>query len=350
MPLDEQPTLQTIADMTGLSRSTVSRALRNDPMQSEATCKRVQKVAEEINYRPSPMVSALMTQLKRQRKTSSTSTLAMVNTSKEKDDWKRWRTIKPFVDGCKKQAENSLYKIDDFWLYEPGMTSKRLNAILHARGIMGLIVIPLLKMNAHLDLDISNFACATAGYSIKSPNMHRAARDFSRDIKEALAIISHRNYQRAGLVIPSHIEYSNDYHWSAGYLTYQQSLEEKDRLSILLCASFHDESGLEKAYLEFQKWFHKNKPDVIISYGDYVPAFLERMGLNIPDHVAYVDLVVSSKDSKNTGLYLDFQHVGAAAVDMVIGQINRNQFGEPDYAKLTLIHGKWHEGSTLRSE
>ena len=85
MKMDRDPTLQTIADIAGLSRSTVSRALRNDPMQSRKTCEKVQQIAEEIGYRPSPMVSALMTQLKRGRKSQRTATIGLIDLFDEKE-------------------------------------------------------------------------------------------------------------------------------------------------------------------------------------------------------------------------------------------------------------------------
>ena len=47
-----RPTLKTIAYMTGLGISTVSRALKNGPEIGEATRARVQLIARQIGYRP----------------------------------------------------------------------------------------------------------------------------------------------------------------------------------------------------------------------------------------------------------------------------------------------------------
>ena len=51
-PRDERPTLKTIAFMTGLGVTTVSRALKDAPEIGEATKKRVRLVAKQIGYRP----------------------------------------------------------------------------------------------------------------------------------------------------------------------------------------------------------------------------------------------------------------------------------------------------------
>ncbi len=49
---DGKPTLRTIAQMTGLAITTISRALNNAPELSEETRVRVQKIAAEIGYVP----------------------------------------------------------------------------------------------------------------------------------------------------------------------------------------------------------------------------------------------------------------------------------------------------------
>lgn len=51
-PAPIRPTLKTIATMTGLGVTTVSRALKNAPDISQATKSRVSQVAQQIGYRP----------------------------------------------------------------------------------------------------------------------------------------------------------------------------------------------------------------------------------------------------------------------------------------------------------
>ena len=348
--MQTEPTLQTIADMTGLSRSTVSRAMRNDPMQSRKTCERVQKLAQEIGYRPSPMVSALMSQLKRTRKTTTTGIIGLIDLFPEKNGWKKWRSLPPFIEGCKSRAEAYNYKLEHFWLGQPDLTPKRLYTILRSRGIIGLVVIPMFEMNAHMDMDITHFACATMGYSVKSPQMHRAARDYTKDIKIAIEKLSRLGYKRLGLVVPSQIEHLNEFHWSAGLLTYQQSIPKTRRIPVLMTSFFHENKGLKQAKSEFKEWYLKNKPDVILSYHDYVPKFLKQLGRSIPKDVGYVDLMHIKPDANFAGIHLDGQHVGGATIDLVIDQINRNEQGEPDFAKLTLVHGSWLDGDSVREQ
>lgn len=56
-----KPTLRTIADLTGLAVTTVSRALSDDPVINHETRRRVQQVALEIGYSPDRAAQRLKT-------------------------------------------------------------------------------------------------------------------------------------------------------------------------------------------------------------------------------------------------------------------------------------------------
>lgn len=66
----EKPTSIDIAYRAGVSQSTVSRALRNSPLVSEATREKVQAIAKELNYQVDKQASNLRSQ--------STRTLALL--------------------------------------------------------------------------------------------------------------------------------------------------------------------------------------------------------------------------------------------------------------------------------
>ena len=43
------------------------------------------------------------------------------------------------------------------------------------------------------------------------------------------------------------------------------------------------------------------------------------------------------------------QNIGAAAVDVVVGQINRNEMEIPPFQKCVLIGSTWTHGKTIRA-
>lgn len=58
--MEQRPTMTDLAARLGISTSTVSRALRNDPRISAAMRERVRAAARDSGYVPNPLVSALM--------------------------------------------------------------------------------------------------------------------------------------------------------------------------------------------------------------------------------------------------------------------------------------------------
>ena len=61
------PTLRSLAKQLGLSRTTVSDALRGSPRVDPNTAARVKKAAREAGYRRNPLAGALMSELRRSR-------------------------------------------------------------------------------------------------------------------------------------------------------------------------------------------------------------------------------------------------------------------------------------------
>jgi len=56
------PSQKDIAERAHVSQMTMSLALRDSPVISELTRRRIRAIAEELDYRPDPLVSALMRQ------------------------------------------------------------------------------------------------------------------------------------------------------------------------------------------------------------------------------------------------------------------------------------------------
>src|SRR5436190_12771892 len=73
------PTLRSLAAALGLSRTTVSDALRGSPRVDPATAVRVRKAARDAGYRRNPLAGALMSELRRSRGTTFRGVLAAVD-------------------------------------------------------------------------------------------------------------------------------------------------------------------------------------------------------------------------------------------------------------------------------
>jgi hypothetical protein len=60
-------------------------------------------------------------------------------------------------------------------------------------------------------------------------------------------------------------------------------------------------------------------------------------------------LIAMNRDAPSSAVVLSTRtRRGAAAVDLVIEQLHRNEFGLPSDPKLMLIASKWMDGKTVR--
>jgi LacI family transcriptional regulator len=336
------PTLQTVAAAAGVSRMTVSLALRNHPSLPRTTRERLQAIARQLGYRPNPLISALMRQVRGRHPVSYTTTLAYLTTFATRDGWRRRPLQQRFLLGVTRRAEQLGYRVEQFWLREPGMTARRMNRILEARGIHGIIVAPLPRSRGHLSLDWARFAAATIGYSLWRPSLHRAVNHQTHSIALAVRQLRRRGYRRLALALSAEVDARADHHWVAGFLAQRQHYGA-DRAWPLLVAR-------EWTERQFARWFRAQQPDVVLSTDLHVLHWLQRLGQNISAETGFAYLEWTDEARGCAGIRQHAQRVGAAAVDLVVEQLEHNERGVPPHPKVVLIEGEWIDGPTVSNK
>ena len=75
------------------------------------------------------------------------------------------------------------------------------------------------------------------------------------------------------------------------------------------------------------------------------------MGISIPGEIGFAchDVSVLNQNSRNSisGINPRPDEIGAAAVDLLVGQLARNELGVPENARVVMLEGDWIPGSTL---
>ena len=338
---DPQPvTMQMIADRAGVSRMAVSLALRNSPKISPATRERIRDIAEELGYRPNPLVSALMTQLREVRRVPRPTTLAYVTAYPTADGWRRPGPFVEFFEGAKARAEALGYTLEEWWAARPGMSEQRLSDILYNRNIHGLLVAPLPAGGTTLGMEWPRFAAATIGFSLVDPAIPRASNDQYHSITLALQELTRLGYRRIGMAITDEEDVRVQRKWSAGFLVYQQGIAAKQRVP-----SLREDEGFAAAFTE---WFRKHKPDAVLSQDPRCIEYLSRIGVEVPKDVGFAHLALTDADTGLAGIHQNGRLVGASMIDLVDAQLRRNERGVPASPKTVLVQGRWVSGPTVR--
>ena len=343
VPPSPLPTLKDIAIAAGVGKTTVSLALRNDPRLRIGTRERIQAIAAEMGYCANATVAALMAQLRASRTASYQATLGLVNASHERDWLKTYSTFRSWVTGALRRATQLGYGLDDFWLSEPGIPPGRLASILASRGVRGLIIMGVMDHNSlppGLEEISARLPGVVVGLRTTRPPLHCATNDQFATALDAVREVLKLGYRRPGLVIEAQVDANVDHRFSAGFAVGQRALPRPQRLPVF------DFDRTQPA--GFEAWFQKHRPDVILGLHEEVKTWLARMKIRVPREVGLVHLDRTADMEGWAGMDQRNDHVGVAAIDMIVGQIHRNESGIPEIPRSVMIESAWVAGRSVR--
>jgi LacI family transcriptional regulator len=329
-----------IARAANVSQSTVSRALRNHPALPPATCLRIQALARRLGYTPNPLVSSVFAQLRRRQGGPQLGTLAFLTAHATRDVWRQPGTYRDFFLGARERAAQQGFSVEAHWAAEPGMTGPRLNAILKARGILGVIVSTRDAEQQAFNLTWDQFALVRIGLSERVLPLHCTVNHQSHTVRLVAEQLAARGYQRIGIALSRWQVDVTDQSWLAGYLVWQQSQPAGRRVPVHLAPLLSEET--------FLSWFKRHRPDAVISVNPDVVSWLRATGLGLPDAVGAAVLDWHEHYGDIAGADQNSRLVGAAGVDILLGQLRRNERGLPENPRTTLIESTWREGATVR--
>ncbi len=330
-----------IARAAKVSQSTVSRALRNHPALPKATCQRIQALARRLGYVSNPLLSSVFAHLRRRPGRPQLGTLAFLTAHATRDDWrKRPGTYRDFFLGARDRAIQQGFAVEAHWAAEPGMTGDRLNTVLRARGISGVILSTRDAEKHFIELKWDQFAVVRLGMSQRTLPFHCAVNHQYHTVRLVAEQLAARGYRRIGLTLSRWQHEVTDQNWLAGYLLWQRGQAESNWVPIHLADDFSEPA--------FLAWFKRHKPDAVISVNPDVPRWLQSAGVALPDKVGAALLDWNEACGDIAGADQNSRHVGAAAVDILMGQLRRNERGLPDYRRTILIDSSWRDGTTVR--
>ena len=337
--------MEDVARRAGVHRSTVSLALRNSPKIRPEVRTRLQQLAREMGYRQNPLVATLM----RARRTGQTVkhvSLAYITNYPTRYGWRPQHHDRPdFFPGALKRAEELGYKLEHFWLAEPGMSPARMSDILSRRAITGVLIGRLPPGQSTLELCWERFSAVALGYTLKNPALHHVAEDPFTDLTQIIEHCLARGYRRPGFVIA---DMDDSPRWGdrlhGAFLRQQHRLPAKDRLP-----TCEYEPGPQFRN-NFLIWLRRWQPDVVVSTrGQPIYDWLCAAGYSVPGDIGMATMINDHLEHGISGIYNDPRSLGALATEMVIGMLHRSETGRPAEPHFVLSPGTWFEAGTLRA-
>lgn len=334
------PSIKTLAARLGLSRTTVSDALRGKGRVSEATVQRVQAAAKAVGYRPNPLIAAVLGAIHHpQRVATFRGTLAVVDLY-EQGHWPHGPFTRALVEGIKHRAGEMGFSIGEFVVGSEVLPWRRFDGILRSRGIHGIIVLPAWAQPDLSAFDWSEFAGIYTDHVTAQPALHSVCADHYGSMLSLLTLLEQRGYRRPGLILERGRDERIRYRQRAAYCAWQTARGERDVIPPLITADYPDVKR------EFVPWFRRHKPDVVLSHFVETPDWMKACLPSVT--TGFVLLNVLEKTTPCAALDLQPRILGARAVEHVVGQILRAEFGVPEWPSRSMVQARWVEGPTVR--
>jgi len=328
-------TLKEIALRARVSRATVSYALRNHPKIPLATREHIQAVARALGFRPNPRVAGLMAHIRRGRARPFVDRIAFVWVHTSREEARRSRFLQNVIAGARERAEQSGYALEEFWTSDPGMTDERLQRIIRARGIIGVVLSPVTNAETSLTLnwDWSGIAAAVVGSVTWTPELHHAGHHHYLGMCRCLQELAQLGCRRPAALVDAATHERAKRAWEGAFLAHHPLPASARRWWRLRHRG--------TAPRDFGAWLAKMKPDALIVSSSDLLALPGVRAWTRRHRPLTVSLHWQGEARGLGGIDQCYGRIAAHAVDLVISQLNLNELGPPDLPRIMLFTGTW---------
>jgi LacI family transcriptional regulator len=335
------PSCRDIAKRIGVSANTVSLALRNSHRISAKTKLRVQRTAKAMGYAADPQLAEFMRYMHGRRQSKELPVLALVNAHDVPLARLSSANIKGIAKAAYEEAARRGYRLEEFWLRAPGMSGQRLSGIMESRGIAGVILLPLPANCGELGLRWNSFAVVSTCFSAYKLGLNLVSTNRQHYIELALQKLRALGYRRIGLAIDEDTD-ERSHHQTLAHFYWDQLLRpSSERVQALLVSSI-DLSSL-------RSWLAAERPEVVISTRNHVHGLLCTLGHKIPRDIGFAALAASAGDVPFlAGVDERPKAVGISSIDLLVSELQREEYGLPTTRRLLLVEGSWIKGRTVK--
>jgi LacI family transcriptional regulator len=332
------PNLKRIAEIAGVSVSTVSRALHQHPRIPQSTREHIAKIASDLGYRPDARLAQLMTHLRAGKRSRGSCNLGWLDTWNDPEEgnhpWNR-----NYFLGAAERAEEAGYALDLISAQELRRSPARINSILKSRGIEGLIL-PQFFADHPVAAKI-----AWADYSIVfldefHPQLpgSRVSAHASVNTMLMMRRLRELGYRRPGFWLSRFLDVTSLHAYSAFIPWAQHSWYPKPHLPVFPAHK-----------IELDAYLKKHRPDVLVAATNTILEELSELGFRVPEDIGVSHVNLAEDVPGWAGIDQSHWQIGQAAVDALIAQIQRHEIGVSRFSKQIYIPGEWRDGFTARN-
>jgi DNA-binding LacI/PurR family transcriptional regulator len=245
------------------------------------------------------------------------------------------------VAGARRRSAELGFSMARFLVGPGGLQPQRLNSVLAARNIVGLLVLPA-YWEIHLEtVDWSKLAGVYLDRIIQHPALHCVSVDHYSAMWMVMEELAARGYRRPGLVLQRRQDERISHRLEGGFLTFCKH-DPCMKPRPVLAAPEIDEPL-------FAGWFRRNQPDVVLGHSRELIDFIRKAGGRVPQTSGFVSLNYTMVGNRScAALDLRPDLLGSLGTDLLVGQILRGERGIPAVPSYTSSPARWVDGPTVR--
>jgi len=330
-------TIKDVAREAKAGLATVSLALRDDPRITASRRAHIKAVAKALDYHPNPAGAGLAHFKQGSTVQPARAALAWINRWPDPQKLHNYLEFDGYWRGALRTAEKYGYHLEQFGLQHE--TLPRLEQIISARGIRGILLPPHRQGSEWDGFDWSHFAVVRFGRSIESLPFHLVSADQATNTLLAFKEIGARGYERIGMVMQT---IRKHFHFDAGFLKAQLEVEARRRLPLCLL----DEENPSAMQTQFERWLKKCRPDAVLTNIPQARDMLAAAGLRVPEDIGLAANSVLDGHA-DAGIHQTPEEIGRSAVLLLISLLHDNDRGFPSISHELLVKGRWVDGASL---
>ncbi len=334
--------LRDVAALVGVSHVTVSLALRGDTRISAARRAEVEAAARKLRYRPDPMLSSLASYRQAKRPVGIRSTIAWINQWPDPRELRRHKEFDAYWRGARDCAARLGYQLQAFEV-KADMNSARLQQILAAQNIHGILLPPHTAGLSLPGFDWSKFSIIRLGSSVKQPRAHIVTSDQLHCAAMAFTHMWERGYRRIGYIATRQHDHNTGGNFRAGFLSAQnEHVPLRSHLDPLHLSEDDPVADVRR----LKAWLKKIRPDGVIASSGNLAELLKQAGCAVPRDLGVA--ATSLLDGHfSAGVDQNSVEIGRVAMNTLAALIHQNERGIPQYCRRILVEGIWVEGASL---
>lgn len=242
-------------------------------------------------------------------------------------------------EGAAARSAELGFSLDRFLIGPHGLRAHRLDGVLRARNISGILVLPAFREAYLQDIDWSRLAGVYLDRVIRYPRLHSVSPDHHGAMWDALGKLSELGYRRPGMILQRRQDSRLQNRWEGAFMSYFQQQGTSASPPILVAPEITEKM--------FRRWFQQHQPDVVLAHSTQVIDWMQKVGARVPDTHGFLALNSVMCDRDCAAIDQQPRLVGIRGVELLVGQIFRGETGLPETPCNTAVPARLHEGPTV---